>query len=65
MVRLHMMTYTIHIENADDWWFGWVCEFPGVNGQGRTRDDLLRTIASAWAEAVEMNLPEERPSADI
>jgi hypothetical protein len=36
-------------------WIGWVEEIPGVNSQGRTRDELIENLRSALSEALEMN----------
>lgn len=36
-------------------WIGWVVEVPGVNGQGRSRAELLESLRSALREALEMN----------
>jgi len=36
-------------------WIGWIVEVAGVNGQGRTREELLDSLRSALREALEMN----------
>jgi hypothetical protein len=36
-------------------WIGWIVEVPGVNGQGKTRPALLKSLRSALREALEMN----------
>jgi predicted RNase H-like HicB family nuclease len=46
------------IKQDEDWWIGWVEEVPGVNSQGRTRDELLANLRSALREALEMNREE-------
>ena len=38
-----------------DWWIGWIEEVPGVNSQGRTREELLENLQDALEEALEMN----------
>lgn len=43
------------IQRDGDWWIGWIEEVPGVNSQGRTREELLENLASALEEALEMN----------
>ena len=48
-------TYKAVIKQDGEWWIGWVEEIPGVNSQGRTRDELLENLRSALAEALEMN----------
>jgi predicted RNase H-like HicB family nuclease len=48
-------TFTAVIQREGKWWIGWVAEIPGVNSQGRTREELLQNLASALGEALEMN----------
>ena len=48
-------TYKAVIKKDGDWWIGWIEEIPGVNSQGRTRDELLENLRSALTEALEMN----------
>ena len=38
-----------------DWWIGWIEEVPGVNSQGKTREELLDNLRDALEEALEMN----------
>lgn len=53
-----MSTYRAAIRKDGDWWIGWVQEIPGVNSQGRTREELLENLRSALAEAIELNRQE-------
>jgi predicted RNase H-like HicB family nuclease len=55
--------YTAIIQQHDDWWIGWVEEVPGVNSQGRTRDELLDNLRDALEEMLEMNRAEARAAA--
>jgi predicted RNase H-like HicB family nuclease len=48
-------TYTAIIQYDNPWWIGWVEEIPGVNSQGRTRQELLENLRSALKEALEIN----------
>jgi len=50
--------FTALIKYDDPWWIGWVEEIPGVNSQGKTREELLENLRSALAEALEMNRDE-------
>jgi len=50
--------FTAVIKQDEDWWIGWVEEVPGVNSQGRTRDELVANLQSALREALEMNRQE-------
>lgn len=51
-------TYKAVIQRDDSWWIGWIEEIPGVNSQGRTREELLGNLRSALHEALEMNRAE-------
>jgi predicted RNase H-like HicB family nuclease len=55
--------YTAIIQQHDDWWIGWVEEVPGVNSQGRTRDELLDNLRDALEEILEINRAEARAAA--
>jgi predicted RNase H-like HicB family nuclease len=46
--------YTAVVQYADPWWIGWVEEIPGVNSQGKTREELLENLRSALKEALEL-----------
>ena len=48
-------SYTAVIQQSGDWWIGWVEEVPGVNSQGKTREELMENLHSALDEALEMN----------
>ena len=52
------MEYTAVVKRCGDWWIGWIAEVPGVNCQERTRDELRTSLASALAEALELNRKE-------
>ncbi len=47
--------YTAVVQRAEPWWIGWIEEVPGVNSEGRTREELLDNLRSALQEALEMN----------
>ena len=47
--------YTAVVQQEGGWWIGWVEEIPGVNSQGKTRDELLENLRDALEEALEMN----------
>jgi predicted RNase H-like HicB family nuclease len=55
--------YTAVVQQHGEWWIGWVEEVPGVNSQGRTREDLLDNLRDALDEALEMNRAEARAAA--
>ena len=51
-------TYTAVTKQDGDWWTGWIEEIPGVNCQERTREELLETLRTTLAEALEFNRQE-------
>ena len=55
--------YTAVIQQHGEWWIGWVAEVPGVNSQGRTREELLENLRDALEEALEMNRADARAAA--
>jgi len=56
-------TYTAAIQQDGEWWIGWVEEVPGVNSQGRTREELLANLRDALEEAIDMNRADARAAA--
>ena len=55
-----MNSYTAIVQQQGEWWIGWIEEVPGVNSQGKTRDELLDNLRVALEEALEMNRAEAR-----
>jgi predicted RNase H-like HicB family nuclease len=55
--------YTAVIQQDGEWWIGWVEEVPGVNSQGRSREELLDNLRDALNEALEMNRADARAAA--
>ncbi len=49
-----MKSYTAVIKETDEWWIGWIQELPGINCQGRTREESTENLSSALREAIEM-----------
>ncbi len=58
-------TYTAVVKQDGLWWIGWVEEIPGVNGQERTRDELLNSLRVTLVEALEMNRDDARHAAGM
>ena len=52
--------YNAVIQQHEGWWIGWIEEVPGVNSQGRTREELLENLQDALEEALEMNRADAR-----
>ena len=55
-------TYTAVVKQDGKWWIGWVEEVPGVNSQGRTREELLENLRDALDEA--LTDPPQGPAAE-
>jgi len=51
-------TYTAVTKQDGGWWIGWIEEVPGVNCQERTREELLASLRTTLAEALEFNRKE-------
>jgi predicted RNase H-like HicB family nuclease len=51
-------TYTAIIQQRDHWWIGWIEEIPGVNSQGKSREELMANLRSALEEVLQMNRAE-------
>jgi predicted RNase H-like HicB family nuclease len=51
-------TYTAVTKQDGGWWIGWIEEVPGVNCQERTREELLDSLRTTLAEALELNRQE-------
>ena len=57
-------SYTAVIQQSGEWWIGWVEEVPGVNSQGRTREELVENLRSALEEVLEMNRADARAACE-
>jgi predicted RNase H-like HicB family nuclease len=56
-------TYSAVVQQHDQWWIGWIQEVPGVNSQGKSREELLDNLRDALEEALEMNRTDARAAA--
>jgi len=56
-------TYNAVVKEDAGWWIGWIEEIPGVNSQGKTREELIENLRSALGEALEFNREEARAAA--
>ena len=45
--------FTAIIERDDDWFIAYCAEIPGANGQGRTKEEALKSLAEAIALVLE------------
>ena len=50
--------YTAIIKRTENWWIGWIEEFPGVNCQEHSREELLDTLRVTLREALEFTRKE-------
>ena len=48
--------FTALIEKDGDWFIGYCAEIPGANGQGKTKDECLKSLS----EAIELILEDKR-----
>ncbi|MHB8446831.1 MAG: type II toxin-antitoxin system HicB family antitoxin [Rudaea sp.] len=55
--------YTAVVKHDEGTWIGWVEEVPGVNCQEATREELLASLRTTLAEAIEFNRAEARGAA--
>ena len=58
-----MNTYTAVMQQDGAFWIGWIEEFPGVNCQESTREELLESLRVTLQEAIEMNREDSRSAA--
>ena len=47
--------FTAVVKQDGEWWVGWIEEFPGVNCQERTHDELIESLKDALKEALVFN----------
>ena len=55
--------FPLIIQQDGEWWIGWVEEVPGVNSQGKSRDELIDNLRDALEETLEMNRADARAAA--
>jgi len=55
--------FTAVIQRDGPWWVGWIEEIPGVNSQGKSREELVENLQSALREMLELNRAEARKAA--
>jgi predicted RNase H-like HicB family nuclease len=60
---MSMAKYSAVIQQHGEWWIGWIEEVPGVNSQGKTREELLDNLRDALEEALEMNRADAKAAA--
>ncbi|MEW6103979.1 MAG: type II toxin-antitoxin system HicB family antitoxin [bacterium] len=50
------MKFRAVIKKTDDWWIGWLADFPGVNAQERTKEDLLESLKIGAEDMLQIEL---------
>jgi len=53
------MKYRAIIKKSDGWWIGWLVDLPGVNAQGRTKEELLKSLAIGAQDMLATQVPFE------
>ncbi len=48
-------TYTAVTKQDGEWWVGWIEEVPGANCQESTGEEMLASLRTTLAEALELN----------
>ena len=57
--------YTAVIQQDEGWWIGWIQEIPGVNGQERTKGELLEALRITLRETIAYNREEALEAAKV
>ena len=60
---MKQQTFTAVVKQDEGWWIGWIAEVPGVNCQEASREELIDSLRSTLAEAIEFNRAEARGAA--
>jgi len=53
------MKFRAMIKKSGDWWIGWLIDLPGVNGQEKTREELLESLKSGAEDMLGTAVPFE------
>ena len=58
------MRYRAIIKKSGEWWFGWLVDLPGVNGQEKTKEKLIESL-KIGAEDMLLSEVEFQPDAQM
>ncbi len=47
------MEFRAVIKRSGEWWIGWLVDFPGVNAQERTKEELLESLKIGAEDMIE------------
>lgn len=50
------MEYRAIVKQEDGWWIGWLVDFPGVNAQEKSHDELIESLKICAREMRELEL---------
>lgn len=53
------MKFRAVIKQTQGWWIGWLVNFPGVNAQEATKEELLESLKVGAQEMLECEIPFE------
>ena len=58
------MRYRAILKKSGEWWFGWLLDLPGVNGQEKTKEKLIESL-KIGAEEMLLTEVEFQPGAQM
>ena len=58
------MKYRAVIKKSGEWWIGWLIDLPGVNGQERTKAELIESLRVGAEDMLDTEVPFE-PGAEM
>ena len=53
------MKYRAVIKKSGGWWIGWLVDLPGVNGQEKTKKELLKSLIIGAEDMLATEIPFE------
>jgi hypothetical protein len=59
------MKFRAVVKQCGNWWIGWLVDLPGVNGQERTRDELLESLRIGAEDMLATEVPDMRDAAMV
>ena len=57
--RHTILKYRALVKKSGDWWIGWLIDFPGVNAQEKTRDEVIRSLIIGAEDMLTSEIPFE------
>jgi predicted RNase H-like HicB family nuclease len=53
------MKFRAMIKKSGNWWIGWLIDLPGVNGQEKTREELIESLKIGAEDILSAEVPFE------